>query len=252
MNDIRLADAVRSGLHEACDSLSTVHMAVPASTIMARADKTRRHRRQGVLAGAGGLAAAAVAAAVATGIAVPVSNPSYAGGPPDGHVAKGSGVRLTAWTVTRQANGSIRVTFFGQLRDPAGLQRTLRADGIPASVTFIGEQNPACRSIPVAPGGVVGGSGFFKDVQGAYERPQATAPRQVQAQGATSSQNPYDHQQDALVIRPAALPSGAGLQIAVMRGIPLGPSGPWPYPKGSGQAVVEIGLVKASPQCTGS
>ena len=33
-------------------------------------------------------------------------------------------------------------------RDPAGLQATLRADGIPASVTFIGQQNPACQVIP--------------------------------------------------------------------------------------------------------
>jgi hypothetical protein len=55
-----------------------------------------------------------------------------------------------------------------------------------------------------------------------------------------------------MVIYPAALPSGAGLQIAVMCGIPSGPSGPWPYPKGSGNPVVEWFLVKASPQCTGS
>jgi hypothetical protein len=55
-----------------------------------------------------------------------------------------------------------------------------------------------------------------------------------------------------MVIHPSALPPGAGLQIAVMWGIPLGPSGPWQYPKGSGHPVVEVFLVKASPQCTGS
>ena len=34
---------------------------------------------------------------------------------------------------------------------------------------------------------------------------------------------------DAMVIHPAALPSGDGLRIAVMRRIPSGPAGPWPY-----------------------
>jgi hypothetical protein len=248
MNDTEIAAAVRSGLTEVCDSLSTVHLAVPASEIMARADRTRRHRRQGVLAGAGGLAAAALAVSVA----LPASNLTAAGHHHASHPAKGPGAQLAAWTVTRQADGSIRVAFFGQLRDPAGLQRTLRGDGVPASVTFIGQQNPACRSIPVAPGGVVNGSGFFKNPQYAYNHPQANGPRQVQAHGLPSAQNPYDHPQDALVIHPSALPAGAGLQIAVMRGIPLGPSGPWTYPKGSGHPVVEIGLVKASPRCTGS
>jgi hypothetical protein len=59
-------------------------------------------------------------------------------------------------------------------------------------------------------------------------------------------------QADAMVIEPSALPSGEGLQIAVMQGIPPGPGGPWPYPKGSGQPVTEVNLVVASPQCTGS
>jgi hypothetical protein len=245
MNDTELADAVRSGLTEACDSLSTVHLAIPASQIMARADRTRRRRRHGVLAGAGGLAAAALAVSVA--LALPARSPAS-----PGHPAMSPGVRLAAWTVTRQSDGRIRVTFFGQLRDPAGLQSTLRADGIPASVTFTGQQNPACQRIPVAPGSVVDGPGFVKDPQNAYNQPSAHAPRQVQASGVPDSENPYDQSQDALVINPSALPPGAGLQIAVMRGIPLGPSGPWPSPKGSGHPVVDMFLVKASPQCTGS
>ena len=52
--------------------------------------------------------------------------------------------QLAAWTVTNQADGGIRVTI-RELRDPAGLQRTLRADGVPASVTFLGHPNPACH-----------------------------------------------------------------------------------------------------------
>jgi hypothetical protein len=250
MNDTELADAVRSGLTEVCDSLSTVHLAIQASQIMARADRTRRHRRYGVLAGAGGLAAAALAVSVS--MALPASSPVNSGHPQASRPAVSPGVRLASWTVTRQPDGRIRVTFFGQLRDPAGLQSTLRADGVPASVTFIGQQNPACKGIPVAPGSVVEGPGFVRDPQNAYNQPQANAPRQVQASGVPNSENPYDQSQGALVINSSALPSGAGLQIAVMRGIPLGPSGPWTYPKGSGQPVVEVFLVKASPQCTGS
>ena len=52
-----------------------------------------------------------------------------------------------AWTVATQADGNIRVAI-RELRDPAGLQRTLRADGVPVSVTFTGQPNPACQPYP--------------------------------------------------------------------------------------------------------
>ena len=47
-------------------------------------------------------------------------------------------VHLGAWTVVKQTDGTVSVTIRG-LRDPAGLQRRLREDGIPASVTFFGQ-----------------------------------------------------------------------------------------------------------------
>lgn len=124
----------------------------------------------------------------------------------------------------------------GELRDPAGLQRTLRADGVPASVTFIGQQNPACQPYP-PPG----------NPPSSLRHPPFGGPLS-KVLGSPFSNPPGD----AMVIHPSALPSGAGLQIAVMRGIPPGPGGPWLYPKGSGHPVVEVSLVKASPQCTGS
>jgi hypothetical protein len=214
MNDTRLADAVKSGLTEACDSLSTVHLAIPASEIMARADRARTHRRLGVLAGTGGLAAVAVAVSVAL---------------PASHPASGPGAHLAAWIVTRQADGTIQVGFFGQMRDPAGLQRTLRADGVPASVTVIGQQNPACHLIPPQPTG---------------KPPLAARVMDVGANGKGLG----------FFIHPSALPSGDGLQIEVWHGIPSGAFGPWPYgsPFGSGRPAVVWDLVKASPQCTGS
>jgi hypothetical protein len=181
MNDTKLADAVKSGLTEACDTLNTVHLAIPASEIMARADKARRRRRVGVLAGVGGLAAAAVAVSVA----LPVSHPARV--LPADHPASGPATQLAAWTVTRQADGNIQVTF-REMRDAAGLQRVLRADGVPVSVTFPGPENPACRNWP---------SPHWRLGQGpVYFGPHNGTPP------------PY-----ALVIRPAVLPSGVGLAL---------------------------------------
>jgi len=216
MNDTSLADAVGSGLTEARDSLSSVHMAIPASNIMARADQARRHRRLGVLAGAGGLAAAAVAVSVA----LPASHHQTAGySKPD--------VRLAAWTVTRLADGSIQVTF-REATDPAGLQRTLRADGVPASVTFTGQQNPACRSITFpAPS--------FSD-KGTYRGPLT----KVLSFGGLANAA-YGYPRDALVIHPSALRHGDGIQIWTSA-----------TPGAADNFQLHAGLVQASPQCTGS
>ncbi len=56
-------------------------------------------------------------------------------------------VQLAAWTVVREADGNVTVSI-RELKDPAGLQSTLRADGVPASVTLINQQNPACQPYP--------------------------------------------------------------------------------------------------------
>jgi hypothetical protein len=227
MNDTKLADAVRSGLTEAHDSLSTVHLAIPASEIMARAGQARR-RRQGVLAGAGGLAA--VAAGVAVSVTLPTSHPAVshpASSTPASSHPVGSnpassppisdpGVHLAAWTVTRQADGVIQITF-REAADQARLQHTLRADGVPASVDFTGRQNPACRLIQGPVGSVFDGSRFAGNLKEAYET------------------------QDALVIRASALPPGDGVAIWT--------SG---TPGAADNFQLQVSLVKASPQCTGS
>jgi hypothetical protein len=83
------------------------------------------------------------ALAVAAGAAVAVTAPVPASHQPD--------ARLAAWTVVKQADGNVYVTI-RQFRDPAGLQARLRADGVPASVTFTGQQNPACQPYPYRTG----------------------------------------------------------------------------------------------------
>jgi len=225
MNDTKLADAVKSGLTEACDSLGAVHLAIPASEIIATADKARR-RRQSLLAGAGGLAAAAVAVSLALPASHPAATRSADSHPAARRPASGPSVKLAAWTVTRHADGSIQVTF-REATDAAVLQRTLRADGVPASVTFTGHQNLACH--PYNSGGSPAYWPF--------------GPKTGPLDAYRFIHHPQDayNTQYALVIDPSALPSGAGLQIWT--------SG---TPGAADNFQVQVMLVQASPQCTGS
>jgi len=69
----------------------------------------------------------------------PASQPA---GPPGGRPAK---AQLAAGTVTKQADGTVDVVL-RELRNPAPIQRRLRADGVPAAVNLGG--NPACQEYP--------------------------------------------------------------------------------------------------------
>ena len=147
---------------------SNVHMDTPVEQIVGRGRALRARRRlPGVAAGALAVAAAAVLAVTALQPAGHQAGPQ----PP---------INLTAWTVTKHANGTITVTV-RQLRDPQGLQRTLRADGVPASVTFGGYPR-ACQRYPkMSPV-------LMTEVFGGHGPP--------------------------LVIHPKALPHGVGIQLS--------------------------------------
>jgi hypothetical protein len=201
MNDDELITMLR-------EQRGKVPMNTPVEQIISRGRAVRARRRVPAVAGALG-AAAAVAFAVS--LALPASHPAS-------HPASGPRAQLAAWTVDRQADGSIRVTI-RELRDPAGLQHKLRADGVPASVTFTDQRNPACQGYPG------GGS--------------QSQRRHLLSSVATGA--PGGH--DAMVIHASALPSGAGLQIDAL-------FQHYPGPRGSFQ--VGVGLVRASSQCTGS
>jgi hypothetical protein len=233
MNDDELMTAVR-------ESFTDVHSITPAARIVRRGRSVRARRRVPGVAAAVGVAAAA---GVAVSVALPASHPaashptashSIANHPIANHPASGPGVvQVAAWTVTRQAGGSIKVTF-REATDAAGLQRTLRAEGVPVSVTFTGQQNPACHPYPSSgdqaepsPGQPYGGP-----LKGVLSGPLSTGSQNP----AQSYTTPY-----ALVIHPSALPSGAGLQIWTS-GIP-GPADNF---------LLNVMLVRASPQCTGS
>jgi hypothetical protein len=54
------------------------------------------------------------------------------------------------WSVTHGPGGRLIVTI-RELRDPAGLQRRLRADGVPATVRFSGRTPRSCLYYPLSP-----------------------------------------------------------------------------------------------------
>jgi hypothetical protein len=202
MNDNLAADTVRDSLTTARDSLTEVHMTTPLDTIERHGRARRRRRRLAGLAGAAVVAAGTVLAVTAL---LPASHPAS-------HQPR---VQLAAWTVTRQPGGIIQVTI-SELRDPAGLQARLRADGVPASVSFGNGQQTACLPYP--------GGGF------------------------RTSGNPalinsvFPSGGGSVNIRPSALPSGTGVLLAFLQrsqpGVPV--------------IAIEVGVVQASQQCTGS
>jgi hypothetical protein len=196
MNDDELLTVVR-------DSFAGLRSRTPVEQIVSRARAVRARRRIPSLA-VGLALLAAVVLAVATLI----------------QASHHPTARLAAWTVVKKADGSIAVTI-RELRDPAGLQRRLRADGVPASVRFFpsrGQQNP-CQAYP--------GSQALQ-----HTVVQDLHPGHLQKQTIF------------LVVHPAALPTGAGVGLQVTSGAG--------YAHGPGDHRLGVALVKASPRCTGS
>jgi hypothetical protein len=214
MNDHELITAVR-------ESVADVRSATPVARIISRGRVVRARRRIPGVAGA---------LVVAAGTALAVTSLLPSGHP--GRPASGGhpgGARLAAWTVARQANGDIDITI-NQLQNPAGLQTTLRADGLPVVVSFSGPAlSASCRS---------------------YDAPKDVLRAVAQWNGSAF-----------LVINPQALPSGTG--VAIFDDPGAGIPSPSPGTPGSGHPAgisgppagitgpLAVGLVYASQQCTG-
>ncbi|HUL27879.1 MAG TPA: hypothetical protein VLW44_19130 [Streptosporangiaceae bacterium] len=208
--------AVHDSLTAAKQSLTDVHMTRPVTAIVQRGRARRWRRRATGLAGAALVAGAAIFATTAL---VPASHPAQ--------------VQLTAWTVTRAANGDVHVSI-RQLRDPARLQARLRADGVPASITYFGHPNPACRPYHhVTPP---------RWLARRQHVPVAVIARVITriSHGVVRLAPGYPAAQatDHFIIVPSALPSRTGVQInaEVTRA----------------RVALQFGLVHASPDCTGS
>ena len=177
------------------DQRGKVHMTTPMTQVISRGHAVRVRRRIGGAAGALAIAAGAAVLAVTT---LSPASPQ-------------PGAQLAAWTVVKQPDGNIDVTI-RQLRDPAGLQSTLRRDGLPAVVDFNGQLPPGCQFYPP----------ISRALGSRIVQPQRSGART----GGT-----------VLVIHPSALPGGAGVQIVTT----VSP----------GRIHANIDLVYASPQCTG-
>jgi hypothetical protein len=199
-------------------SLSCIPMARPAQlgleAVTARGRARQRRRRTSGLTAA---LAVVLAAGVATTMLLPVGHPSSSAGS-----SPSASARLAAWTVATRADGDIRITI-RELRDPAGLQRTLRADGVPASVTFLGHPSAACRPL-----------GFDPGLMAKIFPVTASGVRQHLHPGLNvGTRGPQE-----MLIDPSAIPSGVGVQMAWIR---------------VGRDFLgRRDLVHASPQCTGS
>lgn len=122
MNDAEVISEVR-------DRFGEVQMDTALETVVSRGRSLRRRR---TIPGA----VVAVAAAVVVALAATGTLPG-----------RGPRADLAAWTVTRTPAGLVTVTV-RQLNDPAGLQRTLRADGVPSFVRFRGETPAVLRDLP--------------------------------------------------------------------------------------------------------
>ena len=208
MNNDELITTVRQ-------SVTGVHMTIPEEQIVSRCRTIRARRR---------IPAAAGALAVAGGAALAVTALVPSGHQP-GHPVS---ARLAAWTVTRQAGGDIDVTI-NQLKNPAGLQTTLRADGLPVNVSFSGPAlSASCKPY----------NNVSKNVLSAV------------VQLSSSGRNAH------FVIDPPALPSGTGLAIFDDPG--AGAPNHAPRTQGTGNlppagitGPLSFGLVYSSQQCTG-
>ncbi|MGH3422226.1 MAG: hypothetical protein ACRDOD_21845 [Streptosporangiaceae bacterium] len=192
MNDEELITLVR-------EQRTAVPMTTPVDDIISRGRAVRTRRRIPALAGA---------LAMVGGTAVTVT--ALASGAPQAT----PGPQLAAWTVTRQADGDVRVTI-RELLDPAGLQAKLRADGVPAAIDVKYSNGPhsVCRPYPVS------SSQFGTIIQ--YQSSRGVV----------------------IVIDPSAIPPGVGVALSASH----------VYGDHNHQAhtLVGTGLVYAGKQCTG-
>jgi hypothetical protein len=204
VNDADVITAVKA-------SYAGIRMDVPVDVIVGRGRRLRAQRRLPGLAGAAG-----TVAAVALAVAVLVPGSARA---PGGSTGTG---RLTAWTVLSQQDGSVRVALRGaQIRDVAGLQDKLRADGIPARVTRIEYLHPPLT---------VPGCHVFRDWSAGPGGISKTLWHKIFYGPHTGQQSNH-----AFWVYRSAIPRGLGVLVDIYYDGTFG-----------------LYVVKASPQCTGT
>ncbi len=196
MNDNEVLAAVR-------DSFSDVRMHTPLEQTLRRGWVLRVRRR--------GYRAAALVGAAAVVAAVTTANLGTSAGPP----------ALAAWTVTVGPGHTVTVTV-RQLSDAAGLQRTLRDDGVPARVTFQPGEPSTSPPLPAGCSDVA-----MSDAANANLQSKILGPPGAIANGV------------ALTLYPREIPHGVGIFLAIQSG---SNSQGWGW---------GLDLVQATQSCTG-
>jgi hypothetical protein len=189
------------------DSFAEVRADTPLTAMSAAARAARAPRP--------GRAVAAAAAAVVVVVLAQQPGTGTRPGP-------APSTRLAAWTVTEKPPGIIEIKI-RELKDPAGMQRELRSDGVPAFVRFQNQNPPDCLYYPMSPAR-------------AQKLSQRIFPEPDNAQTADNA---------AMVIDATAIPAGVGLWIEF--------TPPQTHNEGNGQSFVSFGsgytLVYASGRC---
>jgi hypothetical protein len=212
MNDNDLITTVR-------ESFTGVHSITPVEQIVDRGRRLRARRRIPRLAA--GLAVTAGAAATVTAL-LPASHQVTAVRP----------AQLAAWTVQRDPGGTIKVTI-RELRDAAGLQARLRADGVPANVVFLHHSfTPTTSSSAIPP-----------SCRAPHMSDEASAHLQKKIVSIPKSSS-LNQRSVVLVVHPSAIPAGIGLFIEAFAADPGTTTGDL--------FGMQTDLVQASPACTGS
>lgn len=217
----------RQALAELADDITRTPPFEPAA-LRHRSRLASPTRRRLTWAAAGALAAGAAAAAVAAAVITPGGH-STTGGTSTANAAPAASQRpapqasttLTAWTVTKDADGTLAVTI-REMEDASGLQATLRADGARVVVTASLAWPSAC--------------GEWRD--GDYRMGDQVV--QTANQTGLPSANGTE-----FTIRPSDIPAAALLWIGIgQTGKPKGVYGP-PGP-------MSFGYLTASGACAGS
>jgi hypothetical protein len=192
MNDDELVVTVR-------ESVRAAHLDIPVEQIVHRSRAIRARRRIPPLAG--GLGAVVAAAAL-----ILTAGPGPTVGPHE--AARHARTVVTAdWTVREAADGTVTIDM-QQYADPAGLERTLRADGINAIVRAVPSQT---RRL---------GKGIMTYLTCGYADATNVAPPAVQRAVWTVEGQVLPVR---FIIRPDAMPRGSALFLAFLSGMPRSP-----------------------------
>jgi hypothetical protein len=195
-----------------------LYQQISAQPPAARPSRRRRYAFVSLIGAAAATAAAALTLALLPG------SPAA-----PGHRGGQGGTTLAAWSVIKERHGLLKVTI-RELRDPAGLQQMLRAAGVPVNVRFLHHDFTPTTSTRDLPKGCL--------------NPRMSDKDNAELQGKIMPGIPHLASGVVVNIRPSAIPHGIGLYLKAWAASPGTQSGAF--------LSLQIDLVQATPQCTGS